>query len=270
MSATARRCFRCSGSAARSGRSTPSSSPATPAIPAGAGGRSTPAMIDEFVDGLEAIGALARCDGRSHRLSRQARNRRGRAAGARRGPRGRPASDLRLRSRDRRRRARRLCRRRRRANSSATGRCARADILTPNAFELGCLDGSRRRHRARPRRPRRAARARDRGRCSSPRSHLDDTPADALDMLASDGADLGACARRGCRSRSTAPAISSRRCSSIIGCDPRSRREALASAAASVYGVVAATAAAGRANSRSSRRRRNSCAPTQRFRAEPL
>ena len=64
--------FRCSGSAPKSCRCTPCSSPATPAIPAGAAARSTPAAIDECVAGLAPIGALARCDGVSVRLSRQA------------------------------------------------------------------------------------------------------------------------------------------------------------------------------------------------------
>ena len=54
--------FAFSGSAAKCGRFIRCSSPATPAIPAGEGGRSSRA-IDECVAGLEAIGVLSRCDG---------------------------------------------------------------------------------------------------------------------------------------------------------------------------------------------------------------
>ena len=135
-----------------------------------------------------------------------------------------------------------------------------ATILTPNAFELEWLTGlpvgnlaagPRRARRAAFARaeghPRHLARARGHARRRARHARLGRRPAS------------GACARLGCRSPSTAPAISSRRCSSFIGCAraPRPRRLPAPPPASTASSRRPRRRAS--ANWRSSRRRTNSC-----------
>ena len=92
---------------------------------------------------------------------------------------------------------------------------AAADIVTPNHFELDFLSG-------------RASRTLDQARAAVKTLHaravlvtslaVDDTPADAVDLLACDETANSACARRSSRWRRTAPAMPSRRCSSRTSC----------------------------------------------------
>ena len=111
-----------------------------------------------------------------------------------------------------------------------------ADIVTPNHFELDHLTG-----RTTTNACRRAGGGRRR--CARwARSIVlvtslltDETPDDAIDLIACDDRAATACARRSCRSRSTARAMPSRRCSSRTTCATGSAAEALSRAA--VVGV---------------------------------
>lgn len=93
-----------------------------------------------------------------------------------------------------------------------------ADIATPNQFELEWLTGRAVGTLAEAKAAVRALQE------SGPRCVLvtslrvEDTPADAIEMLAAEGGSSGGSARRCCRSRSMARAMPSRRCSCSTGC----------------------------------------------------
>ncbi len=131
------------------------------------------------------------------------------------------------------------------ANSSATARCRVATVATPNAFELEWLTGERA-HDLRTAREAVAALRRLGPRVVVAKSlALDDTPADALDMLAGDEAGFW-------RLRTPKLPIAVNGAGDLFAAlffhhwlETRTTPEALSRAASSVHAVVAATAAAG-------------------------
>jgi len=145
-----------------------------------------------------------------------------------------------------------------------------ATILTPNAFELEWLSG-------------RPAHSLDESRAALAALHacgpkaivvtslsLEDTPADALDILASEGARLW-------RLRTPRLPISVNGAGDLLSAlflfhwlETRSAPQALASAASSVYGVVAATAASGERELALIAAQEEIVRPSRLFSAEPL
>ncbi len=146
----------------------------------------------------------------------------------------------------------------------------RADLITPNAFELGYLAG----REVGDLEGARAALAQLHAR--GPKAilvtslSLAQTPADALDMVASDGADLW-------RLRTPRLPIAVNGAGDLLSAlflfhwlERRSAPDALASAASSVYGVVAATAASGSRELALIAAQEELVSPTRRFQAEKL
>jgi pyridoxine kinase len=120
-----------------------------------------------------------------------------------------------------------------------------ATILTPNAFELEWLSQRPARDLTQTREALAALHARGPKVILATSLRLEDTPSDALDMIASDGARLW-------RLRTPRLPVSLNGAGDLLSAlflfhylKDRSAPEALASAASSVYGVVAATAASG-------------------------
>ena len=117
-----------------------------------------------------------------------------------------------------------------------------ATIATPNAFELEWLTGERVTNLQAAQRAIAALRARGPRVVAATSLQLDDTPADALDILAGDGtgplAGAHAAVADFCQ---RIRAMCSRRSSFIIGSRRASTREALSSATSAVYAVVKAT-----------------------------
>ena len=226
-------------------------------------------MIDECVDGLDAIGALARCDAV---LS---------------GYLGKPEiGEAVLRAVDRTRER----------NSGAVHACdpvigdvgkgvyvaagvgeffrdralVRADVVTPNAFELSWLTGVEVADLEGLRRALRALHAMGPKIALVTSLELADTPGDALDMVVSDAGGVW-------RLRTPRVALAVSGAGDLTTglflfhwLRARSAPEALASAAASVYGVIAATAALGRREMAIIAAQDEFVNPSRRFRPEPL
>ena len=120
-----------------------------------------------------------------------------------------------------------------------------ATILTPNVFELEWLSGRPARDLAQTRAALAALHARGPSVILVTSLRLEDTPVDALDMLVSENGELW-------RLRTPRLAISINGAGDLLSAlflfhwlKTRAAPQALASAASSVYGVVAATAASG-------------------------
>jgi pyridoxine kinase len=225
-------------------------------------------MIDECVGGLEAIGVLSRCDGLLTGYL-------GRAE----------LGEACLRALDRLRAA----------NADAAyacdpviGRVGRgsyvaagvaeffrdralgaATIVTPNAFELEWLTGERVHDLQAARRAIAALRARGPRVVVAKSLRLDDTPADALDMLAGDDAGFW-------RLRTPSLPIAVNGAGDLFAAlffhhwlETRATPEALSRAASSVHAIVSATLAAGSRELALIAAQDELIRPSQRFAAEP-
>ena len=155
------------------------------------------------------------------------------------------------------------------ANSSATAPCRSATIATPNAFELEWLTGERILDLRAARQAIAALRARGPLVVVVKSLKLDDTPADALEMLAGDETGFW-------RLRTPKLPIAVNGTGDLFAAlffhhwlETRGTREALSRAASSVYAIVAATHAAGSRELASSPRRTNS-RPSRLFEAEAV
>jgi pyridoxine kinase len=227
------------------------------------------ALIDECVAGLAAIGVLSRCDGvlsgylgkaeigeaavRAFEAVRRANPRAVYACDPVIGDEGRgvyvaPGVGEFLRER---------------AVPAAT-------ILTPNAFELEWLSGRFARDLEQTRAALAALHAGGPKVILVTSLRLEDTPVDALDLVASEGASLW-------RLRTPRLPISVNGAGDLLSAlflfhwlKARSAPEALASAASSVYGVVAATAASGERELKLVAAQDEFVRPSRLFRPEPL
>ena len=122
---------------------------------------------------------------------------------------------------------RRLCARRHRG-IPARSRAAAGRHRHAQPVRAGTADRARLRHAGGRQGGGRAAGCHDAARRAALRAAdqpgTEQTPGDHLDLLVGGGrAASTCCARRGCRSRSTAPAMRSPRCSCSIGCAPAAR-----------------------------------------------
>jgi len=147
---------------------------------------------------------------------------------------------------------------------------AQADIATPNAFELEYLTGLAPRDAAETRAALTALRRRGPQVVVATSLRLNDTPADALDLAVADASGAW-------RLRTPLLPISVHGAGDLMSAlflahwlQRRSAAEALASAAASVYGVVAATAEAGERELALIAAQSEIAAPSLRFTPEPL
>jgi pyridoxine kinase len=145
-----------------------------------------------------------------------------------------------------------------------------ATILTPNAFELEFLSERPTRDLEQTRGALAVLHARGPKVIVVTSVSLEDTPGDALDMLASDGASLW-------RLRTPRLPISVNGAGDLLSAlflfywlKTRSARDALASAASSVYGVVAATAASGECELSLIAAQDEFVRPSRLFQPEPL
>ncbi len=147
---------------------------------------------------------------------------------------------------------------------------AAATILTANAFELEWLSERPARDLEQTRGALAALHARGPRIIVVTSLSLDDTPSDALDMIASDGAKIW-------RLRTPRLPISVNGAGDLFSAlflfhwlKTRSAPEALASAASSVYGVVAATAASGERELRLVAAQEEFVRPSRLFQPEPF
>ena len=145
-----------------------------------------------------------------------------------------------------------------------------ADILTPNAFELEWLTGRALRNLADARAAFAALRARGPRVILVTSATLDDTPDDALDLLVCEGARLW-------RLRTPKIPIAVHGAGDLISAlffahwlTTRSPALALGLAASSVFGIVAATAAAGSRELSLVAAQQELVAPSRRFEPEPV
>jgi pyridoxine kinase len=144
-----------------------------------------------------------------------------------------------------------------------------ADILTPNAFELEWLTGRALRNLADARAALAALRARGPRIILVTSARLDDTPADAFELLVCEGARLW-------RLRTPRIPIAVHGAGDLISAlffarwlETRSPPRALGLAASSVFGIVAATAAAGSRELALIAAQEELVAPSRRFDPEP-
>jgi pyridoxine kinase len=147
---------------------------------------------------------------------------------------------------------------------------AQADIATPNAFELEYLTGLAARDAGETRAALAAFRARGTQVVVATSLRLADTPADALDLAVADASGAW-------RLRTPRLPISVNGAGDLLSAlflahwlQTRSAPQALASAAASVYGVVSATEASGKRELALVEAQNELVAPSCRFAPEPL
>jgi pyridoxine kinase len=145
-----------------------------------------------------------------------------------------------------------------------------ATVATPNAFELSFVTGLAVDDVAGARRAIAALQTTGPRVVLATSLTLADTPADALDMIAAEGGDAW-------RVRTPRLPIAVNGAGDLIAAlfffhwlERRSAADALAAAASSVYGVVAATAAAGARELRLVEAQDELVRPTKRFRAEAI
>jgi pyridoxine kinase len=145
-----------------------------------------------------------------------------------------------------------------------------ATVATPNAFELSCVTGLPVGDVAGARRAIAALQTTGPRIVLATSLALDDTPADVLDMIAADGG-------KAWRLRTPRLPIALNGAGDLIAAlfffqwlQRRSVADALAAAASSVYGIVAATAAAGGRELRLVEAQDELLRPTRRFRAEAM